>query len=79
MLLLKTLHICWNYIFVVCSDSMLVCEMLCGCHAFCNCVFKTSFALGKFKRPDIDTLSDKDLQVDIVKKILVKLLMQHFL
>lgn len=45
---------------------MLLFERLCGCHAFVI-VLKNSLVVGTFKRPDPETISEKDLEVDIVK------------
>lgn len=59
-------HNFWNFICEVIGDSMFLYECLCWCCAFVI-LCKTSFAVGTFKRPDPETVSEEDFEVDIVK------------
>ena len=47
-------------------DSLILYESLCGWDAFVI-VLKTFLAVGTFKRPDPETMSEKDMEVDVVK------------
>ena len=56
----------WNTLNTLIQWKIYIFEMLWRFHTFVT-VCKFSLVVGTFKRPDPDTITEKDLEVDIVK------------